>query len=180
MRREGCAKAALAVAAVLAISCPVALGHAQAGRERAETESGIPGLDWTRVKEDPYYQAFAVCVRAGAGYMELAVLVSARQAAMAERSADAQSAARSYERLGAFCEKEGALFLAADAYEHAAEMLAKSGRDVSGYLKPSELWERNARYWEERGNSGDASWSRRHAELYRLLAGAQPAPSAPR
>jgi hypothetical protein len=77
------------------------------------------------------------------------------------------AAIMSYENLGAFCEEQAAHFQAADAYEHAAEMMARAGRDVSGYIRPIELWERNIRHWETHGHDHDAVWSRNHIELYK-------------
>lgn len=103
------------------------------------------------------------------GGCELALVVAHRWAQLLERAGEREAAAAVHEKLGAFCEERGALFLAADAYEHAAELLQGAGRDVSGYSKPLELWERNARHWEERGHPEDARWSRRHAELFKAL-----------
>jgi tetratricopeptide (TPR) repeat protein len=110
-----------------------------------------------------YERAFAACRKGGC--KDLAVVVASRWAQTLEPEAGAEA----YEQLGAFCEGQGALFLAADAYEHAAELLQKAGRDVSGYSKPVELWGRNALYWERQGHPDDASWSRRHVALYQRL-----------
>lgn len=104
-----------------------------------------------------------------AGYKELAVILTYRMAQLYERSEDWDACIRAYEKLGGFCEEKGAYFLAADAYEHAAEMMVRADRDITHYRKPIELWERNARYWEEQGHEDDAAWSRRHIELYRRL-----------
>ncbi len=119
-----------------------------------------------------YENAFQNCLRAGS--KELAVIVMSRYAALEAKSGDFPKSASIYERLGELCEGAGALFLAADAYEHAAGMLENAGRDISEYSRPSELWERNARYWDERGHQDDAQWSRRHARLYKRLAGGRP------
>jgi hypothetical protein len=114
-----------------------------------------------------YQRAFEVCRKGKC--RDLAVIVMDRWAQMLEEAGDLPGSALVYERLGAFCEEHEAVFLAADAFEHAAEMLKKSGRDVSGYAKPIELWERNARQWDEQGHPDDALWSRRHIDLYREL-----------
>lgn len=116
-----------------------------------------------------YNKAFEICQRAK--YKELLVIVSYRCAALSERLRNWDGCIGAYERLGHFCEEVGSYFLAADAYDHAAETMIKAGRDVSGYTKPIELWERNALYWEERGEEDDAEWSRRHIGLYRKLFG---------
>ena len=113
----------------------------------------------------------AVDTAMGAGYRELAVILTYRLCELHERAQDWDAAIVAYEHLGGFCEQQEAYFLAADAYEHAAEMMVKAGREVSDYLKPIELWERNARYWEEEGHDHDAVWSRNHILLYRKLFG---------
>lgn len=104
-----------------------------------------------------------------AGYKELAVILTYRAAQLHESAGDWDACIEAYERLAAFCEEQDACFLAADAYEHAAEIMARAGRDVRAYSKPVELWERNARYWEEVGDAGDATWSQKHIALYRKL-----------
>ncbi len=112
---------------------------------------------------DSYRAGFGVCVKGG--LKEPALLLASRLAALLERAGDAAGAAAACERLSEFCENAGAWFLAADAAEHAAELLKAAGRDISAYRRPAELWLRNAEYWKGR-NAGDEAWSRRRAELY--------------
>lgn len=114
-----------------------------------------------------YERAFEVCRKGKC--KDLAVLVMNRWAQLLEAAGKPEAGARIYERLGAFCEEQGAIFLAADSFEHAAELLQKAGHDISGYSKPVELWERNARHWEGQGHQDDVLWSRRHMELYKSL-----------
>ena len=116
-----------------------------------------------------YEAGFAVA--AGARYRELAVILTYRLCQLHEQAQDWDAGIAAYERLGAFCEGLEAWFLAADAYEHAAELMVRAGRDVTGYGKPLELWERNARHWDDQGEEDDAVWSRRHMDLYRAVFG---------
>ena len=116
-----------------------------------------PGAD------ECYRRGFEVCVKGG--LREPALFLASRLAGLLERDGDKDGAAAAYERLSLFCEKAGAFFLAADAAEHAAELLKAGGRDISAYKLPAELWVRNAEYWKGR-NAGDEAWSRRRAELY--------------
>ena len=116
-----------------------------------------------------YGQGLDVAMRAG--YRELALILTYRLAQLRESAGDWEECIATYERLGAFCEGQQAFFMAADAYEHVAEIMRKAGRDTSGYTKPIELWERNVRYWEEKGAEDDAAWSRQHIALYRQLFG---------
>ena len=88
-----------------------------------------------------------------------------------ERRQDWDTCIELYESLGAFFEQRHVEFLAADAYEHAAEMMVEAGRDVAGYRKPIELWEKNIKHWEEHGHDHDAVWSREHIALYKKLFG---------
>jgi hypothetical protein len=110
-----------------------------------------------------------------AGSRELALIVAYRHALLAERAERWDLCIDVYETLGKFCEKQGSYFLAADAYDHVAEILARTGKDVAAYTKPVELWERNARYWRERGQEEDAQWSERRVELYRNIFEGHPA-----
>lgn len=114
-----------------------------------------------------YEAAFEVATRAR--YRDLAVILTYRLCQLHEQAGDWQAGIRAYERLGAFCERLEAWFLAADAYEHAAELMVRAGQPVSGYHKPIEMWERNIAHWEEKGEEDDADWSRNHIELYRRL-----------
>ncbi len=109
------------------------------------------------------------------GSKELALIVAYHHAMLAERAGQWDRCMEVYEALGKYCEAQGNYFLAADAYEHVAEMMSKSGKDTAAYSKPIELWERNARHWREKGHEDDARWSERHIELYRNLFGGHPA-----
>ncbi len=102
---------------------------------------------------------------------DLAVILTYRIAQIHERTENWDAGIAVYERLGKFCEGKGAYFLAADAYEHAAEMMVQAGRNVTHYRKPIDLWEQNIRHWEEHGHDHDAVWSREHIELYKKLFG---------
>ncbi len=88
----------------------------------------------------------------------MVVLLYGQAARIAGRR-DPLVAAKCYERLGEFMERQGRFFEAADAYEHACEYMAVGGRDVRGYVKPGEMWLRNAEMWLERGELDDAEWS---------------------
>ena len=100
---------------------------------------------------------------------ELAMVVAYHHAMLAERAGKWDVCREIYEMLGRFCEDLDSYFLAADAYEHAAEAMAQTGDNVEDYTKPVELWQRNARYWRDLGHEDDAQWSERHIELYRRL-----------
>ena len=119
-----------------------------------------------------YGQAFHNARRARS--MELALLIAYRHALLAEKAGRWQACIGAYEAMGALAEELGNHFIAADAYEHAAEIKAKIGESLAGYAKPAEQWEKNAAYWRERGHEDDASWSERHIKLYRILFGTQP------
>ena len=101
-------------------------------------------------------------------------MVAYRHALLAERAERWEAGIGVYEALGALAEELGSHFLAADAYEHAAEIMVRAGKPVAGYGKPIEQWEKNAAYWREQGHEDDASWSERHIALYRTLFGVQP------
>lgn len=116
-----------------------------------------------------YEHALAAAMRAG--YKELAVILTYRMAQIHERAEDWDACISVYEQLGKFCEEKGAHFLAADAFDHAAEIMVQAGRNVAHYTKPIEIWEHNARHWEEHGHDHDAVWSRKHIELYKKLFG---------
>ena len=88
-----------------------------------------------------------------------------RLAALHERSAAFAQAAVVYEQLADYFEIQEAWFLAADASEHAAEMLRAAGCNLAGYRRPADLWLRNAEYWVGK-DAGDEAWSRHRAALY--------------
>ncbi|MBW2664086.1 MAG: hypothetical protein JRD93_19440 [Deltaproteobacteria bacterium] len=106
-----------------------------------------------------------------AGNKELAVILTYRAAQIHEQAKNWNACIAVYEKLAIFCEEKKAYFLAADAYEHATEIMVKSGLDVTHYSKPIDIWEQNALYWEKHGHDHDAVWSRQHIELYKKLFG---------
>lgn len=110
-----------------------------------------------------------------AGSKELALIVAYHHALLAERVERWDVCIQVYETLGEYCEETGSYFLAADSYEHAAEIMASTGKNAASYTKPIELWERNARHWRALGHEDDARWSERHIELYKSLFGERPA-----
>jgi tetratricopeptide (TPR) repeat protein len=118
-----------------------------------------------------YAQAFQNAQRAKS--KELAVMVAYRQALLAERAERWETCIGIYENLGAFAEELKNYFIAADAYEHAAEMRVKAGQSIADYRKPIEQWEKNAAYWHEQGHEDDASWSERHIALYKKVFGVE-------
>ena len=116
-------------------------------------------------------QAFQNAQRAKS--KELAVMVAYRHALLAERAERWETCIGIYEALGAFAEELKNYFIAADAYEHAAEMRVKAGQSIADYRKPIEQWEKNADYWREQGHEDDASWSERHIALYKKVFGVE-------
>ncbi|MDO5652656.1 MAG: hypothetical protein Q4G39_00920 [Brachymonas sp.] len=102
---------------------------------------------------------------------ESVLILGTRLAALHERARNFRQAVAVYEQMSVYFEDQGAWFLAADASEHAAEMMKMGGQDVSRYRRPADLWLRNAEYWADK-DAGDEAWSRRRAELY--LEGIQP------
>lgn len=106
-----------------------------------------------------------------AGNTDLAVITAYRLAQIFENEKDWDAGISVCERLGAFCADKGAHFQAADAFEHAAELMALCGKNVSDYRAPVEHWEKNIRHWEEHGHDHDAVWSQKHISLYKKLFG---------
>jgi hypothetical protein len=58
-------------------------------------------------------------------------------------------------------------YLTARAYEHAAEIMMLSGKDISDYKAPMEAWRKNYEYWCSRGEQDDAEWSLKRMSSYR-------------
>jgi hypothetical protein len=114
-----------------------------------------------------YPQAFknARC----AGSKELALMVAYRHALLAEKAERWELCISVFEALGAFAEELGSHFLAADAYEHAAEIMVRAGKPLVEYTRPIGQWKENAAYWREQGHEDDAAWSERHIALYKAL-----------
>lgn len=129
---------------------------------------------WENSQQQPeadiaYDRAFALCVKHN--YKDLALMVAYLWAESCEKKGKIEKAISVYERLGGFYEGHKAWFLAADAYEHAAELIANSGGDIAAYTKPIELWQQNAAHWRKQGDEGDALWSEEHIKLYKRLFG---------
>jgi tetratricopeptide (TPR) repeat protein len=116
-----------------------------------------------------YDQALELARKAAS--MDLIGLMSIRIAELHQRAGDLEACFEAYDRLGDLATERGLPFLAADAFDHAAEILAMSGGDVQAYEKPLSAWEKNAQYWEEQGEQDDAEWSRRRIELFGRLHG---------
>jgi len=100
---------------------------------------------------------------------DLAVILTYRLAQIFENEENWDAGIHAYEQLGRFCAEKEAHFQAADAFEHAAELMALSGRDVSGYDAPISHWQKNIQHWENHGHDHDAVWSRNHIDLYKKL-----------
>ncbi|MHC1604896.1 MAG: hypothetical protein ACXQTP_02875 [Candidatus Methanofastidiosia archaeon] len=73
------------------------------------------------------------------------------------------------EEVGSELEKAGKYFLAADAYEHAAELRYRLGMPTRDYSLPIDAWRKNATYWQEKGESDDAEWSKERKRYYKTL-----------
>ncbi len=74
-----------------------------------------------------------------------------------------------YETLGDFFDKVNNFFGSADAYEHAAEIMVLSGKDISDYEAPLRAWKKNCEYWKEKGEMDDADWSLKRITTYRTI-----------
>ncbi|MDI6886634.1 MAG: hypothetical protein QMD22_09940 [archaeon] len=72
-----------------------------------------------------------------------------------------------YETLGNFFDNVNNFFGSADAYEHAAEIMVLSGKDISDYEAPLKAWKENYEYWKEKGEMDDAEWSLKRIATYR-------------
>ncbi|MBU1196448.1 MAG: hypothetical protein KKE62_11920 [Proteobacteria bacterium] len=102
---------------------------------------------------------------------DLAVICTYRLAQLFENEKNWDAGIAVCEQLGAFCADKDAHFQAADAFEHAAELMVLAGRKVKDYMAPVEHWEKNIHHWEEHGHDHDAVWSRKHIKLYKKLFG---------
>ena len=116
-----------------------------------------------------YADGVAAAMRTG--NRDFAVILTYRMAQIHENARNWDAAILVYEDLGRFCEEKGEHFLAADAYEHAAEMMVLAGRSTADYTKPISAWEDNIRHWEAHDHDHDAVWSRNHIDLYKKLFG---------
>jgi len=74
-----------------------------------------------------------------------------------------------YEELGDLFKERKNYFLAADAYEHAAEGRHKMGLPVKDYGLPHEAWGMNSKYWTEQGEEDDSKWSEERKDYYDKL-----------
>jgi tetratricopeptide (TPR) repeat protein len=86
---------------------------------------------------------------------------------MYEKAGDYEACANCYESIGNFFSAMHNFFGAADAYEHAAEIMMLSGKDISDYKAPMEAWRKNYEYWCSRGEQDDAEWSLKRMSSYR-------------
>lgn len=74
-----------------------------------------------------------------------------------------------YEDIGDHFKDIGNFFLAADAYEHAAENRHKIGMPVRNYELPLDAWSKNSRFWMEKGEDDDSRWSEERKRFYHML-----------
>ncbi|MGB9659442.1 MAG: hypothetical protein ACPLY9_02815 [Nitrososphaerales archaeon] len=74
-----------------------------------------------------------------------------------------------YKDLGDLFKSAEKYFIAADFYEHAAEIMIKEGMNPSKHVNPKEIWIKNAKYLEEKGEIDDIEWSLRRASKYTEL-----------
>lgn len=74
-----------------------------------------------------------------------------------------------YKDLGDLFRSAEKYFMAADFYEHAAEIMIKEGMNPSKHVNPKEMWITNAKYFEEKGEIDDIEWSLKRASKYTEL-----------
>ncbi|MHC1609192.1 MAG: hypothetical protein ACXQS3_03105 [Candidatus Methanofastidiosia archaeon] len=74
-----------------------------------------------------------------------------------------------YEDIGFLQEKLGNYFLAADAFEHAAELRYALGKPTKEYELPQKAWSKNSQYWDDKGEKDDAKWSKERKRFYNTL-----------
>jgi tetratricopeptide (TPR) repeat protein len=86
---------------------------------------------------------------------------------MYEKAGDYEACTNCYESIGNFFSAMHNFFGAADAYEHAAEIMMLSGKDILDYEAPMEAWKKNYEYWCSRGERDDAEWSLKRMSSYR-------------
>lgn len=104
-----------------------------------------------------------------AGNRDLTVILTYRLAQIFENEKNWDAGIAVCEQLGVFCADKGAHFQAADAYEHAAELMVQAGKNVNGYKAPIEHWKKNIDHWKKHGHDHDAVWSEKHIDLYKKL-----------
>ena len=88
---------------------------------------------------------------------------------MHEKAVDYDACKDRYETIGDFFYARDNFFVAADAYEHAAEIMALAGEDISDYDVPADAWQKNYEYWKAQGEMDDAEWSLKRIDSYRTL-----------
>lgn len=88
---------------------------------------------------------------------------------MHEKAGDYNACKDRYETIGDFFYARDNFFVAADAYEHAAEIMALAGEDISDYNVPADAWQKNYEYWKAQGDMDDAEWSLKRIDSYRTL-----------
>lgn len=111
-----------------------------------------------------HYRNGIAVAQKGSQHDSLPALVT-RLVALLERAERFNDAAQVYEQVSEFYESRELWFLAADASDHAAELLRKAGVDLSQYDRPAQLWKRNAAYWAGK-DKGDEQWSHNRAAAY--------------
>jgi tetratricopeptide (TPR) repeat protein len=80
-----------------------------------------------------------------------------------------RQALEQYESIGKKYESDSQYFIAADAYEHAAEIRYALGLPARTYDLPLDAWEKNSLYWQQMGEEDDAKWSRERKQFYKSL-----------
>lgn len=88
---------------------------------------------------------------------------------MHEKAGDYDACKERYEIIGSFFYSMDNFFVAADAYEHAAEIMSLAGEDISDYEVPADAWKKNYEYWKEQGEMDDAEWSLKRIDSYRSI-----------
>lgn len=88
---------------------------------------------------------------------------------MHEKSGDYGACKDRYETIGNFFLAQDHFFEAADAYEHAAEIMSLAGEDISDYEVPVDAWQKNYEYWKAQGEMDDAEWSLKRIDSYRTI-----------
>ncbi len=103
------------------------------------------------------------------GEFSLWALLMTLACQMHEKVGDYEACKNGYEKIGNFFYTMNNFFESADAYEHAAEVMLLSGKDISDYEAPIKAWEKNHKYWKEQGEMDDAEWSLKRITTYRNI-----------
>jgi tetratricopeptide (TPR) repeat protein len=103
------------------------------------------------------------------GEFSLWALLMNLKCQMYEKMGNYEASKQCYETIGNFFYAMNNFFEAADAYEHAAEMMLLSGKDISDYEAPIKAWKKNHEHWIEQGEIDDAEWSLKRIDTYRAF-----------